>query len=132
MTAEYHSVKVLTVESDLAWVTFIDQGNYSQVSLTSLVCMSEKLSTWPPMAHHCTLAGVRSEHEWSEDAARGVRQFCGRDVCKATVLGGMDCMMVTISVEEDQVNISLLDFLVFRGLASREDGDVGPQLHQVH
>ena len=41
----YHRVEVITVESDLAWVTCIDQGNNSQVPLTSLMCMSEKLST---------------------------------------------------------------------------------------
>ena len=124
---EYHRVKVISVEADLAWVTYIDHGNNSQVPLTSLVCMSDRLSTWPPMVHHCTLAGVNSEHDWSEEATRVLRQFCGGDVCTATVVEEKDCMskdiiMVTISKEEDQADISLLDFLVFRALASRQDG----------
>jgi hypothetical protein len=60
-----------------------------------------------------------SEHDWSEHAARGLKQFCGRDVCKATVLGARDCMgknlmIVTISTEVDQADISFLDFLVER------------------
>jgi hypothetical protein len=51
-----------------ALVTFIDQGNNSKVPLTSLVCMSEKLSTLPPLAHHCTMAGLSREYDWSEEA----------------------------------------------------------------
>ena len=70
-----------------------------------------------------------SEHDCSEDAARGLKQFCGRDVCKATVLGARDCMgknlmILTISKEEDQADISFLDFLVFRDLASRKGGGI--------
>ena len=63
----YHRVEVITVEADLAWVTCIDQGNNSQVPLTSLVCNVHVREA----VHHCTLAGVNSEHDWSEEAARG-------------------------------------------------------------
>ena len=70
-----------------------------------------------------------SEHDWSEEAARGLRQFCGRDVCKATLhsaggqgLHGQEPYDTHHHKEEDQADISFLDFLVFRDLASRKGG----------
>merc|ERR1719187_372273 len=41
---EYQRVQIVTIESNLAWVYFLDHGNTMQVPLSSLVGLSPKVS----------------------------------------------------------------------------------------
>jgi len=121
---EYHRVEVVTIESDLAWVYFLDKGCYSQTPLTSLVRLPKNLSSLPGLALHCRLAGIISELEWGENAGRGVEQFCGRDVCRAVVRDEEENLtIVSITKMIDGAVVSLLEFLAFHGLVEKEGGD---------
>ena len=124
MGEEFSRVQIFSIESEQVWVYFLDQGRLNEVSLTSLVSLSPKLSTLRPLAHHCCLANVARELYWNEDAGLGVAQFFGSDIGKVTVLGKDDnTSRVVVSKCEDKADISLLEYLSVRGLAHKMESE---------
>ena len=128
---KYRRVKVISIENDQAFATFLDFGSTTHLPLSSIVNLSSHLATFlstcPSLAHHCALDIVDSCPFWSDKAARSIELFFGGQVCKLTVTGRratiiQSTMIVNITREEDENTVSLLDYLVYKDLATRQKG----------
>ena len=135
----YSRVSVTKIIPGSATVSYPDQGHTSQAPLPSLVSLSANLSLYncPPLAHHCSLASYGGTVQVDCQAARAVQVFGMGSLCRVAVVGrnasiSQSTMLVNITKEDDEGNtVSLLDYLVYHNMATRQPGGTSPQMGVV-